>query len=213
MIETIILIIIISIIIILLIIHVKYGSCVIDDSLYSEFVLFVQYLDLLIDDVYILIESYGWIGFELMEKLFIKNYEKINILRTIRNNYQYLPVGYDSAKQYLLYIHNIPVTENISNCKNIIRLVNSIPNVVNAYIHCTSPHITTPLPQKSKTLKCIIPLLVSIDSGLIVDETSYNFNKINGFIIVKCPVSVWNNTDFNRYILVIDFFDQYKKIL
>jgi len=191
-------------------------QCIIDYTLYPEFVIFIKYRNILIDEVFKTLKEPRWTDISSLYKLFSQKLSNQDTRFFIQNNYESLFTKKKTIKYFCLIIEDIILKENRFLVKNIMRLINGIPNVYNAFIMCIKPNLKTDVLSENykhpkKILRCYIPLIRSGDSGIIVNNNVILWDKIyeeNGYLIVdNCNYVIWNNTFLNRYIIIIDIFN------
>jgi hypothetical protein len=188
--------------------------CIIDKTLYPEFKIFLKYKYIINSEILLSIKEPRWtynnIYKQLVNSNFILSNNKTRFL--IENNYQKLDKK-KTIQQYFLVIKNIILKENIRIIPNIMRAINSVPNVYNASIICIKSDTKSNILYNSfnnKINTCLIPIITRGNCGIIINN---NFTKWNNhdFIILnnKCPYIFINNTHLDNYIIAIDFISTY----
>lgn len=198
-------------------------QCIVDSTLYPEMKIFITDKDLVVADIFKAIKSDTWTDILVMNHLMTSIQKKSEVLKIIRTNYQNIFSSINTIKYFCFIVKNVLIKENISVCPDLIRLINSIPNVYNASIVCVNQFITADFYKsnlKQPIKRCIIPILGSGDAGIIINgnvlpwDNIYNslttsaFNNTfnnNGYLVINdCDNHIWNNTSFNRYLIIID---------
>lgn len=207
-------------------------TCVLDPSLYAFFKLFVNDKELLREDIYKTIKMKRWNNMQTIQYIFNiddrktdpneynrydvlgqKNQRSLHIAKTVRINFLSLSDYKNTFISYFcLIVKGVYIANKVDQVNNIMRLVNSVPNVSNAYIVCIRQHGIYPNSFINTNLtRCYIPIIESADAGIILNDETYTWTNISNedgyFVTRNCVCKTWNNTGYNQYILMIDFLD------
>jgi len=197
------------------------SSCIRDDTKYPELHLFRKFNKIIVKELDNAIKTRRWTNIFTVDTL-VKTQFSIDplnsqqIIQIIENTYEPLTTNLYSLKLFVLIYFNIVIEDNVRVCPNITALLNGVPNVMNAYIQSVTPHTVTDKRSgaiKDNTIRCMIPLTpYDGREGISINDEVYNYSDLlatRDYIVfnTKCFYQLWNLTDVNKYVLVLDILD------
>jgi aspartyl/asparaginyl beta-hydroxylase (cupin superfamily) len=128
------------------------------------------------------------------------------IISRIKHNENYLNNGKPSWRIYGLILDGHELHENTKLCPDTMKLLKSIPNVINAGFSCLEPSVQT---ERHKDFnrnfyRVHIPLYIPI-GDCYMEINGEKVKWTNYFIFDDtCYHQAFNNTKENRFILIVD---------
>lgn len=188
---------------------------IIDTSLFPEFMSLTNSINIIKNELYGCMTTRLWTFVDhnnIEQSIIHKEMLTSDVRSYAASNNSALNNGIPSIKVFLITINKDQILANSFYCKETFKLLNNIPNVINAMFVCIEPGIRIPKHTGNvhNVLKCVIPLIIpNGDCGISIDNKDIKFSEIsknNDFMIYDELYSnyMWNNSDSNLFLLFIE---------
>lgn len=190
------------------------NMCIIENELYPELFILFENKNIIIDELENIKNTNKWTKWDKYDEIgrnitpiFTKmNFEEI--LKRIKDNENYLNTEKHSWRIFGLILDGHIMESNIMFMPNTMKLLNNIPNIINAGISCLEPHVQTSMHKdfNDSFYRCHIPLYIpNGDCAIKIGNDIIKWYMDKYFIFDDtCYHQAWNNTNENRFVFILD---------
>ena len=209
----------------------KTNNCIIPNNYYPEINNIIKNKNIILNDLNYLIENKEWsIWGSALNKKILDETPRFSDLTTndkiihFEKNKEKINNSNDSKKWkiYGLILEKKPIIENINNCINTFNLIKNISGLINAGFSCLESHSLTPYhcDKDERFYRIHIPLIIPNDAINLSKIWMDLYDKSNiknqlfwntDYFVFDdtCYHQAFNNTDLNRFILILDIERRY----
>jgi aspartyl/asparaginyl beta-hydroxylase (cupin superfamily) len=207
----------------------KNHKCLISNNFYPEINNIIKNKNIILNELFYLIENKEWsIWGNSTNNKVLNEIPRFSELTTdekiihFEKNKEKIINNSNNSKKWKIYgliLEKKPIIENINNCISTFNLIKDIPGLINAGFSCLESHSSTPYhsDKDNRFYRIHIPLIIPNDSSKTwMDIYDNSNNKIQLFWNTDyfvfddtCYHQAFNNTDFNRIILLLDIERKY----
>jgi aspartyl/asparaginyl beta-hydroxylase (cupin superfamily) len=189
---------------------------IVDPDLYPEYSNLVKNKDIILKELFDCMTTNIWTKIDendMANSIIHKKSTYLEVYQYTTQNNATLNVGNDpELRVFFISFLKDQIAANSFYCKETFKLIQKMPNVKSSYFMCLEPkiRIAPHSAHDSDILKCIIPLIIPPgDSGLNIDSEHIQWESIlknKKFLIFDEGYShtIWNNTNENLILLIID---------
>lgn len=190
------------------------NNCIIKNELYPELLILFENKNIIINELENIKKTNKWTKWDKYDNIgrditpIFTKMDHSDILERIKQNEDYLNMNNSSWRIFGLILDGRKLNSNVIFMPQTIDLLQKIPNLINAGISCLEPNVQTLLHKdfNDSFYRCHIPLYIPNGNCAFKignDIVKWNMNEY--FIFDDtCYHQAWNNTNENRYILIVD---------